>query len=64
MAAYKPNVRVKPRSFTITESDYSTIKWLASTHECSYSEAVRTAVRVYASLLAYADQRNVIGRLP
>jgi hypothetical protein len=58
MADYRPNLRVKPRTFTITDGDFSTVQWIGAALHCSNSEAVRTAIRAYAAHLAYLEQRK------
>jgi hypothetical protein len=57
LAEYIPNRRVKPRTFTITETDFGTVQWIGQYLGCSNSEAVRTALRAYAAHLAYLEVR-------
>lgn len=56
LAEYAPNRRVKPRTYTITEFDESTIRWIGKQLGCSNSEAVRTSIRSYAAHLSYLEQ--------
>jgi len=58
MAQYRPNVRVRARTFTITEDDFSTVQWIAKELQTSNSEAVRTAIRTYAMQLADLARRK------
>lgn len=53
---YEQNRRVKPRTFTITETDFDLVKWTAGYLQCSNSEAVRAAIRNFATHLAYIDR--------
>jgi len=64
MADYKPNLRVRPRTFTITEADFRTVQWMGETLHCSNSEAVRTAIRSYAGHLAYLETRHGTAEKP
>ena len=58
MADYRPNLRVRPRTFTITDADFGTVQWIGKELHSSNSEAVRTAIRFYAAHLAYLSQRK------
>jgi hypothetical protein len=60
---YRNNLKVKPRTFSITADDFDTVKWISAHHRCSNSEAVRTAIRFYAARLVELDLQKKAERI-